>query len=114
MLCLLCVSFLFLFFSRKTYWNEEVEEEFLKRHNWSYNDEHLFNRKSHQGKGCGAKIKSSIAQLIATVKANILKKFNDKGKEATMSEMKQLDDRQVYFPINIEDLTAKERMKAME
>ena len=43
-----------------------------------------------------------------------LKKFKERGKEATMGEMKQLDNRQVYVAIKIEDLTVKERMKAIE
>ena len=44
----------------------------------------------------------------------VLKKFKDKGKEATMGEMKQLDDRNVYYPIKVEELTPKERKRAME
>ena len=43
-----------------------------------------------------------------------IKKFKSKGKEATMSEMKQLDDREVYTPIKVEQLTQKERAQAME
>ena len=43
-----------------------------------------------------------------------LKKLKDKGKEATMGEMKQLDDRNVYYPIKVEELTPKERKRAME
>ena len=38
-----------------------------------------------------------------------LKRFKSKGKEAAISEMKQLDDREVYTPIKVEELTQKER-----
>ena len=43
-----------------------------------------------------------------------LKKFGEKGKVSTLKEMKQLDDRKVYYPINVNKLTDQERRRAME
>ena len=43
-----------------------------------------------------------------------LKKFGNRGKESTAKEMKQLDDREVFYPINVDELTEKERKRAME
>ena len=61
------------------------------------------------------KTKKKHVQLAQTYSLRAaLKKFKSKGKEATMSEMKQLDDRKVYYPIKVEELTQKERLKAME
>jgi hypothetical protein len=43
-----------------------------------------------------------------------LKRFKDRGKDATMKEMSQLDDRVVYTPINIDKMTIQEKKRAME
>ena len=43
-----------------------------------------------------------------------LKRFGEKGKISTLNEMKQLDDREVFYPINVNDLTDQERRRAME
>jgi len=43
-----------------------------------------------------------------------LKKFQESGKKATMGEMKQLEDRMVFYPIRVSQLTALERSRAME
>jgi hypothetical protein len=43
-----------------------------------------------------------------------LKKFGQKGRDAACKEMKQLNDRDVFEPIRIEDLTEIEKRRAME
>jgi len=43
-----------------------------------------------------------------------LRKFGKRGESSALKEMKQLDDREVYYPIRIEDLTDQERKRAME
>jgi hypothetical protein len=43
-----------------------------------------------------------------------LKKFKERGKEAAMKEMNQLDERVVYTPIDIEKMTFTEKKRAME
>ena len=36
------------------------------------------------------------------------------GRASTMKEMQQLDDRQVYYAVDVNDLTAQERKRVME
>ena len=43
-----------------------------------------------------------------------LKKFGEQGYKAASNEMKQLHERAAFEPIKIENLTQKERCKAME
>ena len=43
-----------------------------------------------------------------------LRKFGEKGRAATLKEMQQFDDREVYYPVNVNDLTEQERRRAME
>ena len=43
----------------------------------------------------------------------VLKKFGDKGKEAAMKEMDQLDKRDMFQPILIKDLTTQEKAHIM-
>jgi hypothetical protein len=43
-----------------------------------------------------------------------LKKFGERGKEAATSEMKQLQERAVFEPIRVEEMTQLERKRAME
>ena len=43
-----------------------------------------------------------------------LKKFGDKGSEASRKEMKQLHDRKVFKPIMSSELTTQERKRVME
>ena len=70
--------------------------------------EHLETKVNNMEK----KTHTQLAQTYSLRTA--LKKFKDKGKEATMGEMKQLDDRNVYYPIKVDELTPKERKRAME
>ena len=43
-----------------------------------------------------------------------LKRFGERGKMSTLKEMKQLDDREVFYPIDVKDLTDQEWRRAME
>jgi hypothetical protein len=43
-----------------------------------------------------------------------LQEFGKRGEHAAMKEMKQLHERMVFEPINIENLTSLERKRAME
>jgi hypothetical protein len=43
-----------------------------------------------------------------------LKKFGDKGKEATLKELEQLHDRECFTPIDVNELTPTEKKKAQE
>jgi hypothetical protein len=43
-----------------------------------------------------------------------VKKFGDKGVTAVNKEMKQLNDRVVFEPISVNEMTALERKRAME
>ena len=43
-----------------------------------------------------------------------LRKFGEKGKESTRSEMQQLVDREVFYAIRVDELTMQERKRAME
>ena len=67
-----------------------------------------------EDKTCGID-DAKVAQFLQTysLKAG-LKKFKDKGKEATMKEMGQLDERIVYAPIDIDKMTFTEKKRAME
>ena len=61
------------------------------------------------------KARKKAEQFVQTysLKAG-LKKFGETGKESTLKEMKQLDDREVYYPVDVNDLTDQERARAME
>ena len=43
-----------------------------------------------------------------------LKQFGSKGYKATMAEIKQLHEREVFKPIDVRTLTPQEKFKAME
>lgn len=73
---------LFGYFMKKKYWNETFEKLFLEKFNWTYTDEHIIDKTQHLGKSKGAKIKTSIAKLIATAKAELIKEVNRAGKRS--------------------------------
>ena len=76
---------------------------------------HLQHKMRNKVKWKNNKRKKKQVQLAQTYSLKAaLKKFKEKGKDATMDEMKQLDDRNVYYPIKVGDLTQKERKRAME
>ena len=50
---------------------------------------------------------------IYSLKAG-LKKFGEKGRNSTKGEMEQLDEREVFYPIHVHELTAREKKRAME
>jgi hypothetical protein len=62
-------------------------------------------------RGCDGQNKSFMQAL--TLKQGI-NKFGDKGIQATTDELKQLHERQVFRPINIDALTDTEKQRAME
>ena len=43
-----------------------------------------------------------------------LKHFGERGKQSTLKAMKQLDDCEVFYLVNVDDLTDQERRRAME
>lgn len=73
---------LFGHFNTRMYWNETYEKEFMTEFNWSYTDADRMDTKCHLGKGKGAKLKSSIAQLIAVCKSDLVKEVNRRGSRA--------------------------------
>ena len=62
-----------------------------------------------EDKSCGVdEDKANQFLQTCSLKAG-LRKFKEKGKEATMKEMGQLDERIVYVPIDIESMTDTEK-----
>ena len=59
--------------------------------------------------------KAKAKQFVQTYSLKTgLKKFGKKDKESSMKEMTQLEQREVYYPIHVSDLTPLERKRAME
>ena len=67
---------LFCSFNKLGYWNDELEESFLKEFGWTYSDPESIDQTQHLGKGKGAKPKSNISKIISTCKAEVVKEVN--------------------------------------
>ena len=63
----------------------------------------------------GMKSLTKQMQMVQTCSLKSgLKCFGNHGQESAMKEIKQLDGREVFYPVNINELTDKERKRVME
>ena len=59
-------------------------------------------------------IKHATQLLVTYSLQRGIKKFGNKGREAALSEMKQLHDWECFKPINVKDVSKSENRKAIE